>query len=175
MLNRILKIGLALFIALFCLFYATQNLFNLQSAHWFVSSTLAMEGHELYPGHFGPAINSPVLAWVALWVIIALEYLAGVLAIKGAWGLWQSRKEPSEVFQENKKYVMASAGVALCIWFGLFSAIGGAYFQMWQTEAGTGALQGSFWYFAGVALVALFINQEDPLYGAAGDPPPPVG
>lgn len=161
MLMRYLKIILALFIALFCLFYATQNLFNLKSAHWFVSTTLAMEGHELYPGHFGPAIRSPVLAWVALWTIIVLEYLAAALAFRGAWDMWQARKEPSGDFQEKKYYVMASAGVALLIWFGLFSAIGGAYFQMWQTEAGTGALQGSFWYFAGIALVALFINQED--------------
>ena len=40
MLVRFLKTVLALFIALFCLFYATQNVFNLQSAHWFVSSVL---------------------------------------------------------------------------------------------------------------------------------------
>ena len=111
MLIRYLKIDLAFFIALFCLFYATQNLFNLQSAHWFVSTTLAMEGHELYPGHFGPAINSPVTAWAALWIIIALEYLAGLLALKGGWDMWRARKEPSDVFQQKKYYVMASAGV----------------------------------------------------------------
>ena len=74
---------------------------------------------------------------------------------------WEGRKEPENVFQARKYYVMAAAGVAIFIWFGLFSAIGGAYFQMWQTETGTGALQGSFWYFAGIALVALYINQED--------------
>ena len=161
MLMRYLKIILAFFIALFCLFYATQNLFNLQSAHWFVSTTLAMEGHELYPRHFGPAFSSPTMAWIALWIIIVLEYLAAALALKGAREMWRARKEPSNVFQDSKYYVMASAGVALFIWFGLFSAVGGAYFQMWQTEAGTGALQGSFWYFAGIALVALYINQED--------------
>ena len=161
MLVRVLKVGLALFIALFCIFYATQNVFNLQSAHWFVSTVLSMEGHESYPKHFGPAITSPALAWIALWIIIALEYVAGVLAVKGAWDMWRARLEPSAGFQRSKRCVMASAGVALFIWFGLFSAIGGAYFQMWQTEAGTGALQGAFWYFAGVGLVALYINQED--------------
>jgi predicted small integral membrane protein len=162
MLIRWLKIDLAVFIALFCLFYAMQNLFNLQSAHWFVSSVLSMEGHELYPGHFGPAITSPTLAWIALWVIIVLEFLAGALALKGAWDMWGARNDSAEAFQQKKRCVMASAGVALVIWFGLFSAVGGAYFQMWQTEAGTGALQGSFWYFAGIALVALYINSEDP-------------
>jgi predicted small integral membrane protein len=161
MLVRVLKVGLALFIALFCIFYAAQNVFNLQNAHWFVSTVLAMDGHELYPKHFGPAISSPVLAWVVLWLIIVLEYVAGILAVKGAWEMWRARQEPTAGFQQSKRCVMASAGVALFIWFGLFSAIGGAYFQMWQTEAGTGALQGAFWYFAGIALVALFINQED--------------
>ena len=161
MLVRFLKTLLALFIALFCLFYATQNVFNLQSAHWFVSTVLAMEGHELYPGHFGPAVGSPTLAWIALWVIIALEYLAGALALKGTWDMWSARAEPAGVFQQKKYFVLASAGVALCLWFGLFSTVGGAYFQMWQTESGTGALQGSFWYFAGIAVVALYINLED--------------
>ena len=161
MLIRFLKIDLALFIALFCLFYATQNIFNLQSAHWFVSTTLAMEGHELYPGHFGPAVSNPTLAWIALWIIIMLEYLAGALALKGAWDMWRARKESAEVFQQKKYFVMASAGVALFIWFGLFSAIGGAYFQMWQTEAGTGALQGSFWYSMQMAAVWLLIAATD--------------
>ena len=87
MLVRVLKVGLALFIALFCIFYATQNVFNLQSAHWFVSTVLAMDGHELYAKHFGPAISSPVLAWITLWFIIVLEYVAGVLAVKGALSL----------------------------------------------------------------------------------------
>lgn len=161
MLIRYLKTKLAFFIALFCIFYATQNIMNLQSAHWFVATMLSMEGHELYPAHFGPAITSPALAWIALWIIIALEYLAGFLALKGGWDMWTARKEPSDVFQAKKYYVMAAAGVALFIWFGLFSAIGGAYLQMWQTEAGEGALQGSFWYLASIGIVALFINQTD--------------
>lgn len=161
MLVRYLKIALTLFMALFCLFYATQNIFNLQSAHWFVATMLSMEGHEMYPGHFGPPVSNPVLAWSALWIIILLEYLAGFLAMKGAWDLWSARAATAETFQKKKYFVMASAGVALFIWFGLFSAIGGGYLQMWQTEAGTGALQGSFWYFAGIALVALYINQAD--------------
>ncbi|MBT8096335.1 MAG: DUF2165 domain-containing protein, partial [Woeseia sp.] len=36
---------------------------------------------------------------------------------------------------------IAGCGVAILVWFGLFSAIGGAYFQMWQTEAGLNALR----------------------------------
>ena len=158
MLSRYLKMVLAIFIALFCLFYATQNLFNLPAAHWFVSTMLGMEGHEAYPAHFGPAITSPTLAWIALWIIIALEFLAGLLALKGAWDLWAARKGTAAQFQAAKRCVMNSVGVALLIWFGLFGAIGGAYLQMWQTEAGTGALQGAFWYMASIGIVALYIN-----------------
>jgi predicted small integral membrane protein len=43
------------------------------------------------------------------------------------------------------------------IWFGIFSAIGGAYFQMWQTELGTGALQGAFWYSMQNGLIMLVV------------------
>lgn len=161
MLVRLLKIDLAFFIALFCLFYATQNIYNLQSAHWFVATMLGMEGQELYASHFGPAVTSPALAWLALWIIIALEYTAGFMALKGGWDMWIARRESAADFHARKYYVMAAAGVALFVWFGLFSAVGGAYLQMWQTEAGEGALKGSFWYLASIGIVALFINQPD--------------
>ena len=161
MINRYLKMDLAIFISLFCLFYATQNIFNLQAAYGFVALMLTMEGHGLYPAHFGPAVSSPVLTWLALWIIIILEYIAGVLAAKGAWDLWKSRKAPAAEFQAAKKFVTAGAGVALFVWFGLFSAIGGAYLQMWQTEAGKGSLEGSFMYLGSIGIVALFINMTD--------------
>jgi len=162
MIPRYLKIDLAIFMSLFCLFYATQNIVNLQGAYSFVFAVLTMEGHTAYPAHFGPAINSPALIWISLWIIILLEYLAGILALKGAWDMWSARKSSGTDFNAAKNFVMLGAGVALFVWFGLFSAIGGAYFQMWQTELGGAALNGAFQFAVLIGVVALFINMADP-------------
>ena len=56
---------------------------------------------------------------------------------------------------------MLGCGTALVVWFGLFTAIGGAYFQMWQTELGNAALQGAFQFTASIGIVALFVNMAD--------------
>ena len=162
MITRYLKMDLAIFIALFCIFYATQNIANLQGAYSFVFAVLTMDGHTAYPAHFGPAISSPTLIWISLWIIILMEYLAGLLTLKGAWDMWSARKLSKTDFNAAKKFVMLGAGVALLVWFGLFSAVGGAYFQMWQTELGGAALNGSFQFAVLIGVVALFINMPDP-------------
>jgi len=133
---RTFKIALAMFIALFCLTYAAQNLMNLQSAHGFVGLMTSMADHVAYPNHIGPPIKSPAVVWVFLFVIIAAELLAGLLGGKGAWDMWKARNSDADTFNSAKTYAMAACGVAILLWFGVFSAVGGAYFQMWQTTAG---------------------------------------
>ena len=93
--NRLIKVALAAFAAIFCLMYAVQNVMNLQAAHGFVALVLGMGGHDAYPAHFGPAIHSPALVWIALIIIVALEFLAGLLAARGAYDLWRARKAGS--------------------------------------------------------------------------------
>jgi predicted small integral membrane protein len=130
---RYLKIVLVVFVSLLCLLYATQNVVNLQAAHGFVSAALSMAEHVAYPAAFGPAITSPALVWVALTVIILSEFAAGLLG----------------------------CGVGIIVWFGFFTVIGGAYFQMWQTQLGSASLQGAFQYTMTIGVVLLFLNQPD--------------
>lgn len=137
---RYIKILIAAFVALFCLFYAVQNLMNLQAAHGFVGLMTSMADQVAYPKHFGPAISSPILVWIMLFIIIAGELAAGLLAAKGSLDMWKARTADADSFQAAKKLVFAACGVAILVWFGVFSAIGGAYFQMWQTAAGEGPL-----------------------------------
>ncbi|MDH3914565.1 MAG: DUF2165 domain-containing protein [Chromatiales bacterium] len=154
---RFLKISLVGFVAFFCLMYAAQNLVNLQPAYGFVAAMVGMVDHVVYPSHVGPSVHSPALVWLMLGIIILLELTAGVLAAKGAVDLWRSRQASAEIFNEAKKFAVLGAGLAVVIWFGIFSAIGGAYFQMWQTELGTGALQGAFWYSMQNGLIMLVV------------------
>lgn len=158
---RFIKILLAAFVALFCIFYAVQNIVNLQAAHGFVIYVASMADHDAYPAHFGPAIAAPALTWTMLFIIIALEMGAGLLAAKGAYDLLKARNAPADQFNAAKTYAIAGCGVAIIIWFGLFSAIAGAYFQMWQTEAGLNALRDASIFSVQNAVIWIILALRD--------------
>ena len=158
---RHIKVALAAFVSLMCLFYAAQNLANLQAAYGFVAYVSGMSDHTAYANHFGPAITSPILIWFMLIVIIGLELLAGLLAGKGAVDLFRARNATAAEFNAAKHYAIAGCGIGILVWLGLFGAIAGAYFQMWQTEAGNQALAGSFWYSMQLGLVWILLALKD--------------
>jgi predicted small integral membrane protein len=159
--NRLLKVVLAAFVAFFCLIYAVQNIVNLQAAYGFVALMVGMEGQTAYPAHIGPSVHSPVIIWSMLWLIIALESLAGLLAAKGALDLWKARKASADDFNDAKTLALLGCGVGVVIWFGIFSAIGGAYFQMWQTELGAGPLNNATWFSVQMGVIWLLIRATD--------------
>ena len=158
---RWIKIALAAFVAMFCVFYALQNIVNLEAAYGFVAYIASMADHPAYPAHFGPSITASALVWAMLWIIIGLELLAGLLAAKGAVDLFRARAASADEFQSAKRFAILGCGVGVLVWFGLFGAIAGAYFQMWQNEAGGNALEGSFWYSMQLGLVWLLIAARD--------------
>ena len=150
-----IKIAIAAFVALFCIFYALQNIVNLQAGHGFVALMASMADHVGYPRHFGPAVTSSTLVWLMLAIIIAGELLAGTLAARGAFDMWRSRNSDADTFNGAKTYAIAACGVAILVWYGVFQAIGGAYFQMWQTEAGQGPFTHSAMF--GIQHAALWV------------------
>lgn len=158
---RYIKIILVFFLALLCLFYGAQNLANLAAAHGFMSTVISMSDHLAYPSTFAFPIESPLLAWFLLIVVILLELSAGVLLAKAAWDLWVVRGASAVLFNASKYFTYVGAGVGLIVWFGLFTVFGGAFFQMWQTELGAASLQGSFQYLGSIALVTLFVSLPD--------------
>jgi predicted small integral membrane protein len=158
---RLLKVILVISIALLCLFYAAQNVVNIGVAKAVVGTVMSMEGHDYYPASFGPAVTSPLLIAMTTWLIIALEIAAGVLAAWGAWDMWKERKSDAFVFNASKKRALLGTGIGVFVWLGLFGAIGGAYFQMWQTDLGSMSLEGAFQYTMMCGLVLLFVNQPD--------------
>jgi predicted small integral membrane protein len=158
---RYTKIALAAFAALFCLFYALQNIVNLGPAEWFVGTMAGMEGHEAYPNTFGFAVTSPMLVKLMLWIIIIGELTAGVLAGKGAIDLFRARNGSGEAFNAAKTYALAGTGLAVVVWFGIFGAFGGAFFQMWQVEAGLNALRDASFFALQHGMVWLIIRSED--------------
>jgi len=158
---RYLKMVFVFFEALLCLFYATQNMANLHTAYLAVAYATTMQDHAIYSHAFGPGFGAPFLVGLTLAVIITLEYLAGLFSVKGLWDLWRSRKAPAETFNASKTFALFGAGTAIVVWFGLFTVVGGAYFQMWQTQAGQASLQGAFYYTGVSAIVLFFLNMKD--------------
>lgn len=161
MTTRYLKIVFVALISLLCLFYAGQNVANLDSCYQAFAYVLSRTDHQVYPASIFPAIESPVLIWLVLTVVVALEFLAGLFAAKGAWDLWDARKAPAATFNTSKTYALLGCGIGVVVWLGLFGVFGGALFQMWQTEIGGGSLADAFKFSTSCALVFLIVNTAD--------------
>jgi len=158
---RILKIILVIFVGLQGWFYVAGNVANWDAAIAGVGYVLGMQGNEVYSNAIFPAITNPALITVALLMIVSGEFLVGALSLKGAWNLWQARKGSADEFNSAKTVATLGAGMALVVWFGGFIVIGGALFQMWQSQIGTGSFNGAFVYAASSGLVLLFLNNPD--------------
>jgi predicted small integral membrane protein len=158
---RYLKIVFAVVIALLCLVYAGQNIANLEAAYQSFAYVMSNADHALYPSSFVPSITSPLLIWAALVLVVGCEFLAGLLAAKGALDMWSARNTEGGVFNTAKKFALLGSGLGIVVWLGFFGVIGGAVFQMWQTGAGSASLAGAFQFFMSCAMVFIVISLPD--------------
>ncbi len=158
---RILKIVLIIFVGLQGWFYVAGNLANWSAGIETVAYVLGMEGHEVYGTHIFPPITSSALVTIAFLLIISGEFLVGALSLKGAWDLWRARNGSAIEFNSSKTFAILGAGMAMVVWFGGFVVIGGALFQMWQTQIGAGSFEGAFIYAITSGVVLLFVNNPD--------------
>lgn len=158
---RYLKMALVGAVAVLCLAYAGHNVVNLPQALDAVAYTIGQQDHQVYPRSFVPALTHPALVWIALGIILAGEFAAGLVAARGTWDLWRHRHAAATAFNDAKTCAVLGPGLGVVVWFALFGAIGGAVFQQWQTQAGALSLEGAFQYAGMCALVMLFVNMDD--------------
>jgi len=158
---RLLKIAMAKIVAGLALFYALQNMMNLDAAYGAFTYVMSMTDVSVYGNSFGPAITSPTLVWLAVILIVGAEFLAGILAAHGAWDMWKARKGSDAEFAASKTRAILGAGVGVVVWFGFFGVVGGAYFQMWQTELGSSSLSGAFQYAVTCAVALIYLSMKD--------------
>jgi len=158
---RLLKSLVMLSVALLCIFYATNNVANLGNMYGALAYVLGNQDHTVYPSAFGPAITFGPLIWVAVVIVLIGEYGAGLLALKGAWDLFAARGKSAEEFQAAKGMALTACLVGILTWFGLFMAVGGAYFQMWQTTVGAGSQADAFRFAAMLGIIFLIVNSCD--------------
>ena len=158
---RIVKALLVLSIGLQALFYALGNIANIEAAHQALAYVLSGADQAVYPETLFFYVTSPALHWAALVIVLILEFAVAFFGLKGGWDLFRARRAPAEAFHAAKSAGVMAAALALLTWLGIFMVWGGAFFQMWQTEVGTGSLEGAFMYAAISALVMLFVCLTD--------------
>jgi len=154
---RLIKSALVLFIGLHALFYAAQNIANLDAAHSALVYVLSGADHEVYPATIFFKLSEPLFAWAALLLILIGEFAVAFFGIKGGWELFKARAGSVDEFHAAKRSGVIAAGLALLVWFGFFMSFGAAFFQMWQTEVGTGSMEGAFMYATASAVTMLFV------------------
>ena len=158
---RYLKIALVVFVGLLGLFYVAGNVTNWGAGLGAVAYVVSMQGHEVYTAHIFPPLNHPALVTLAYLIILTGELLVGLLSLKGAWDLWRARHSDAAAFNAAKTYAILGTGMAVVVWFGGFIVIGGALFQMWQTQVGSNSFHDAFIFAAMGGLVLLFVSQSD--------------
>lgn len=158
---RYFKIILVVFVGLQGWLYLAGNIANWDSGLAVIAYVLGQEGHEYYATHIFPSLTNPVVHVLAFLIILTGEFLVGALSLKGALDLWKARGADAATFNDSKKSAIMGCAMAMVVWFGGFMVIGGALFQMWQTEIGDGSFDGSFAFAVTAGLILLFVDRPD--------------
>ena len=64
--------------------------------------------------------------------------LTAFLFAVGTVELWRARRSKARIFHEAKRFVYIGAAGGLLIWFVGFTAIGGEWYAMWQSQVWKG-------------------------------------
>lgn len=159
--KRFISIGMAKIMGGLALFYVLQNFMNVGAAYEAMAYVMSGGETPVYPNNFGPLITSPALVWVAIALVFTLELTAGVMALWGAFSMWQARNDSAEAFNEAKCKAIWGAAIGVFVWFGLFGVVAGGYFQMWQHQIGVNSLVGAFQYGVTSFLILMYLRTDD--------------
>ena len=154
---RISKIIAALFISLIGSFFFFNNLFNLESAYSVVSYVVSGVDQPNYK-IYGPVSSSVTLNYLALIIIMSIEFVIGLLGFFGTYNMVKNRNKSLKKFNEAKKFAISASLLGMFFWYGFFVIIGEGYFQMWQTMIGLGSVEGAFRYGTVCAALAFYIS-----------------
>jgi len=154
------KIVAAFFIAMLGLLFFLDNLFNLSSAYGAVSFVVS-GAEQPYYKIMGPSISSNWLTWMALFSIMTGELSVGILGLLGAIQMTQNISGTADAFHKAKSNALLAGIVGMLLFYGFFIVIGETYFNMWQTVAGVGSVEGAFRYGSVCAVLMFFIASRN--------------
>lgn len=159
MADRILKPVLTALLGLMALIYVIQNVINLQAAYTSFDYVLGMKEQATYPRSLFPPLG-PSLSHAFAWLTFFGEFATGALLMYGAWRLWDARGMDARGYARAAGPAKAGAGLAVITWFGLFCVGGGAAYQMWQTEIGSGSMNDAFKFSVWGFLLLIYLGQR---------------
>jgi predicted small integral membrane protein len=160
LITRLAKILISLSLALFCLLVAYDNIVDPASNYEFVSHVMRMD--TTFPDNklMDRAVTDPLLWRIVYALIIATQFVCGVLFLAGSISMWRARYAAAAVFHQAKAFAIAGALLAFLLWFFVFMVIAGEWFAMWQSKDWN-AQQASFRFYITVLGVLIFLNMHD--------------
>jgi len=156
---RIAKIVLLLLVGLWALIGGIGNFVQINSGFDTVAAVLNPQDVKGLADW--QRIEHPVAVWAAWAVIPVSKLVAAGLIFIGSWRLWRARRLGADQFNQSKSLALAGCAVAIAMLFGGFIVAAETYFLAWQTELGSHALPVAFRYIGCIALIAIFVQQED--------------
>jgi predicted small integral membrane protein len=158
--TRIVKIVMVGSLALFAGLVTFDNLTDYETNYVFVRNVLSM--HTTPPGNalMYRSITSPS-AWRAAYGLIIAGEGATALGFAGAAALLlRHLRSPATRFNRAKGLAAVAAGLGFLVWFLGFMAIGGEWFQMWQSPQWNGQ-EAAFRFYLTIVAVLIFVMQKD--------------
>jgi predicted small integral membrane protein len=138
MIARVAKILLVGALALYAFIVAYNNIVDYGSNYQFVRHVLSMD--TTFPNN---ALIRRAITNERVWskvyaLIIAWEWLTGVLLAIGALVLFIRLRAPAVIFNRAKTWAIAGLMAGFVLWFFGFLVVAGEYFAMWQSQTWNG-------------------------------------
>jgi len=135
--HRLSKSCIACAIGVFCLLVGYNNIVDYNTNYQFVEHVLSMDTMEAwFAGEDlkSRAISSDALQTIGYWLIIAAEVTAGILGIAGGVLMLKHSRNAGKSFQLGQGLFIASATIAVLVWYFGFGVVGAEWFQMWANQ-----------------------------------------
>jgi len=131
-------------------------------ANWaFVQHVLAMDTVFQDNPLKTRAVTDPIVQRIAYWSIILTEWTIAAACLYGAWRLFRSRAD-RRAFIAAKVPAVIALGLVFLLYYLGFIAIGGEWFEMWQSSTWNGQ-QGAFRFLtcAMLVMIVVLVPEED--------------
>ncbi len=134
---RIVKSVMVATVGLFGCMVAYNNCVDYDSNRAFVQHVLAMDTVFPFNAVKGRAITSPAVQRAAYAAIIAIEWIAGLLCLYGAYALLRARSD-GRAFNAAKTAPLIGLLLLWLLYYVGFVIVGGEWFTMWQSSVWNG-------------------------------------
>lgn len=160
MVTRWAKLALLAGIGLYYTLVVFGNLTDFGTNYEFVSHVLSMDAtmsgnHEMWRAITSPSLHIAFYCSIILW-----EAATAALVWWGLIKLIRVSRQPAPVFNTQKSVAIVALTLSLLMWLVAFIAIGGEWFEMWQSSTWNGQ-QEAFRMFVVVGIVLLVLLQPE--------------